>query len=202
MGKLLLASNNTGKLAEMHSILANRGLELLTPADLGIVLEVPETGKTYAENAIKKANSFAKSSGLVTLADDTGLEVDALDGMPGIHSARYVTLPGATDSDRRARLLSELQPHPRPWTARFRCIVAIAMPGRLVDTTEGVCEGEVIPDERGHHGFGYDSIFLVYSTGMTMAELQPEIKNRISHRAQAILRALPVLKHIYPQLQD
>ena len=191
--KLLIATNNKGKLKEICAILDDLEFELLSPADLGLELEVVEDGQTYAENAAKKALAFSQASGLISLADDSGLEVDALDGAPGLHSARYSTLPNATDADRRATLLLNLSRYPRPWVARFRATVAIAGPGRSVELVEGICPGEIIPEERGRGGFGYDPIFLLTDLNKTMAELEMEEKNRLSHRGQAVQRAIPIL---------
>ena len=184
--KLLIATNNQGKLEEIHAILKNVEVELLSPADMGLELDVEEDGQTYAENATKKALAFSQASGLISLADDSGLEVDALDGTPGLHSARYSTLPNATDADRRATLLLNLSRHPRPWAARFRATIAIAGPGGGVKLAEGICPGEIIPEERGTGGFGYDPLFWVPELGQSFAELPSERKNAISHRARAM----------------
>jgi XTP/dITP diphosphohydrolase len=194
--KLLLATNNRGKVAEIKALLNGLGIQLLTPAGLGLQLEVAEDGATYAENASKKASVFARLSGLVSLADDSGLEVDALDGKPGLHSHRFAPQPGATDADRRRFLLSRLSRRPRPWTARFRATVAIALPSGEVRLATGECEGEIIPEERGSGGFGYDPIFLLPELGRTMAELGMEEKNRLSHRARAVQNAIPILKEV------
>ncbi len=191
--KLLIATNNQGKLKEIRAILGDLELELISPADLGLEVDVEEDGQTYAENATKKAIAFFQASGLTSLADDSGLEVDALDGAPGLHSARYSTLPNATDADRRATLLLNLSRYPRPWTARFRATVAIAGPGSSVKLAEGTCPGEIVPEERGRGGFGYDPIFLVERLGKTMAELEMGEKNRLSHRGQALQNAIPIL---------
>ena len=191
--KLLIATNNQGKLEEIRVILKNLEVQLLSPADIGLELEVEEDGQTYAENAAKKALAFSRASELISLADDSGLEVDALDGAPGLHSARYSTLPNATDADRRATLLLNLSRHPRPWAARFRATIAIAGPGRSAQLVEGICPGEIIPEERGTGGFGYDPIFLIKELGKTMAELEMDEKNRLSHRGRALRKAIPVL---------
>lgn len=196
MTKLLLATNNHGKLREFLHIYQDLPLELLIPSQLNLVMEVEENGKTYAENAELKAKAFARASGLLTLADDSGLEVDALDGRPGIHSARYSSLPGANDADRRTFLLKNLQGKSRPWTARFCCVIAIAKPSGEILFAEGICPGEIIPEERGEQGFGYDPIFLLPELGLTMAELPVEEKNRISHRARAALAAEPILRSL------
>ncbi len=190
--RLLLATNNPGKLQEMQAILQGLGIALIKPADLGLALEVEEDGQTYAENAAKKARAFAQASGLVSLADDTGLEVDALEGLPGLRSKRFGHAP-FTDANRRAYLLEQLAGKPRPWRARFRATVAVASPGGSVKFAEGTCLGEIVPQERGTGGFGYDSIFFIPEANATMAELDMETKNRLSHRGQAVRNALPIL---------
>lgn len=193
MKKLLIASSNPGKLHEIHALLDDLGITLVTPDDLMISLEVEEDGATYAENASRKALAFARLSGLLTLADDSGLEVDALNGMPGLHSARFSPLPKATDVDRRSYLLDKLKGRSQPWSARFRCMIALATPAGEVQFTEGVCQGEIIPTERGQAGFGYDPIFLIPELGKTMAELTMEEKNRLSHRSRAVQAVRPLL---------
>lgn len=190
---LLVATTNLGKVGEIQALLGDSGWELVLPVDIGLILDVVEDGRTYAENAALKARAYAQAGGLVALGDDSGLEVDALDGAPGLHSARYAPFPGARDAERRVLLLRNLQPKPRPWLARFRCAVAVATPQGDLRLAEGVCEGEIIPHERGSNGFGYDPIFLLPELGRTMAELRMEEKNRLSHRARAILAARPIL---------
>lgn len=196
MFKLLLATNNPGKLEEMQALLADLDLELLTPRMLGLSLEVEENGETYAENAQLKAVAFGRASNLVTMADDSGLEVDALGGAPGLHSARYAPQSGASDADRRAYLLSNLQGKDLPWLARFRCMICLVTPTGQVHFSEGICPGEIIQQERGHNGFGYDPIFLLPELGLTMAELRMDEKNRLSHRARAVIAARPVLLNL------
>jgi len=193
MPSLLLATHNPGKRREMEALLRHPLLELLDLATVGISHTVEETGTDYAANARLKAVTYAKASGLWTLADDSGLEVDALGGAPGLNSARLLG-PSRTDAERRQALLALLQPHPRPWLGRFRCVVALASPNGDIDLAEGTCPGEVIPEERGEHGFGYDPIFLVAGLGRTMAELPLAEKNRISHRARAVKALLPTLR--------
>ena len=199
---LLLGTNNPGKLKELRALLGGLiGVELVTPADLNLRLEIPERGASYAENAAIKARAFARASGMVTLGDDSGLEVDALNGAPGMFSARYSPKPGATDADRRAYLLENLAGYPRPWSARFRCHIAVASPASSASEVElrlaaGVCEGQVIPEERGTGGFGYDPIFLLAGRELTMAELGEAEKNRLSHRARAVEAALPILREV------
>jgi XTP/dITP diphosphohydrolase len=186
MKKLLIATNNPGKLSEITDLLKKIPIQLLTPHDLEIDMDVDETGGTYDENAILKAEAFMKASGLASLADDTGLEVDALDGAPGLHSKRYAPDPGATDADRRKLLVKNLEKYPRPWRARFICSVALTQPDGSTQLAQGACEGEIIPDERGTQGFGYDSIFYFAELGKTMGELDLPEKNLVSHRARAV----------------
>jgi len=190
---VLLATTNPGKLREMRSLMEHVVLRLADPAMLGLTLQVEESGEDYAENARLKAQAFATASGWFTLADDTGLEVDALEGAPGLHSARLLQ-PGASDAERRARLLELLAPCPRPWPARFRCAMALAGPDGRIDLASGECLGEIVPSPRGEAGFGYDPLFEVEHTGRTMAELALPEKNQISHRARALQALLPVLR--------
>lgn len=194
MEKLLLATGNPGKVRELRALLAPLEVQLVAPPDLGLRLDVPERGATYGANAARKALAFARAAGMPALADDSGLEVDALGGAPGLRSARYDPTPGATDADRRARLLGALAAHPRPWRARFRCVVAFATPDDLHALAEGVCPGEIVAVPRGEGGFGYDPIFQVSGEGRTMAELGPARKNEVSHRARAVRGALPFLE--------
>jgi XTP/dITP diphosphohydrolase len=194
MQKLLIASTNQGKQREIQALLSGQGIRLLTPDQLNLTLAVSEDGDTYAANASLKAQAFARVSGLIALADDSGLEVDCLDGAPGVRSARYAPFPGATDADRRKRLLAALAHFPRPWRARFRCVVALADPRARLHLAEGSCEGEMIPVERGQNGFGYDPIFLLPGLGRTLAELELSEKNQLSHRASAVQAALPELR--------
>jgi len=192
--KLLIATTNRGKLAELSDLLKGLPFEIVTPADLGLNIDVEETGDSYAANAILKAESFSLQSGLLTIADDTGLEVDALAGRPGIHSARYVDGPEATDAARRAKLLRELNNFPRPWTAHFHCSVAVAGPGLQPRVFEGNAFGQIMPEERGEFGFGYDCLMILDGVGKTLAEMQMDEKNRYSHRAAAVKAALPYLR--------
>ena len=177
----------------MEGILSGIPLDLVIPAQLGMDLTVIENGKTYAENAAHKALAFSEASGLVTLADDSGLEVDILNGKPGLYSHRFAPLPNATDADRRVYLLQKLLRHPQPWKAHFHCTIAIATLDGKIQYADGDCPGEIIPDERGSNGFGYDPIFYIEEFKLTMAELETPIKNQISHRARAIQAALPIL---------
>jgi XTP/dITP diphosphohydrolase len=142
--KLLIASGNRGKLREIRAILSDVPVNLLMPADLGLDLEVVEDGSTYAENAALKARAYCDLSGMITMADDSGLEVDALDGQPGLYSARYSPKPGATDADRRAYMLANLAGKERPWLAHFHCTIAIALPGGAIFYAEGDCPGQIV----------------------------------------------------------
>ncbi|GJQ35462.1 MAG: non-canonical purine NTP pyrophosphatase [Anaerolineaceae bacterium] len=196
MKKLLIATNNQGKIAEFQELLTGSGIDFVTPAQINLELEVDEDGSTYRENAAKKAIAFAQASGLISLADDSGLEADALAGAPGLYSARYSPKPGANDRDRRNFLLKNLRDKPRPWKAHFHATIAVAKLNGEVEFAEGDCYGEIIPEERGMGGFGYDPIFLLTGLGKTMAELDTAEKNRLSHRARAVMAAMPLLNKI------
>ena len=194
--KLLLATNNQGKLAEFRHLLGGCGWQLVTPRDVGVQLDVDETGQTYLENATLKAVAFARTSGLTSLADDSGLEVDALDGRPGILSARYA---GAdlTDGERVAALLEELAGvSEKARAARFRCVIAIATPAGEVQSVEGTVEGRIAAGPRGENGFGYDPIFELPERGLTVAELPASEKHAVSHRGVAARNARKLLENI------
>lgn len=194
MTKMLLATSNPGKVTEYRELLGGVSVEITFPANAGVELEVEETGETFEENARIKALAYAQASGLLALADDSGLEVDALGGAPGVRSARYGG-PGTSDADRYMILLEEMaNVLEEDRTARFRCVVAVASPGGDVVTADGVCEGKIGFAPRGVHGFGYDPVFVVEGYGgKTLAELAPDVKNRISHRARAVAAVLPDL---------
>ena len=196
--KLLVATHNRGKLVEYQQMFGNLPLELVTLNEVGIPDDVEETGTTFAENARLKAIAYAQHSGLLTLADDSGLEVDALGGEPGVYSKRYAG-EGKSDAERIVFLLDKLRTVPQgKRSARFRCAIAIASPDGKLFETDGTCEGEIIFAPRGTHGFGYDPIFYFPRRGVTMAELPPEEKNRVSHRAQAAMHAKTILEKIVP----
>ena len=178
--RLVIASGNTGKLREYRELLAGVGVELVA-----FDSEVEEVGETYAQNAQLKAETGAARSGLPALGDDSGVEVEALDGFPGIRSARL----GPTQEQRTAELLRRLEGKPRPWKARFVCVLALADPGHPIQFFEGECRGEIVPEWRGQAGFGYDPVFLVPGTGKTFGEMPAEEKRLYSHRARAV-RAL------------
>jgi XTP/dITP diphosphohydrolase len=186
MRQLLLASRNPHKLREFSEILGrNYAVRDLSGESEAPVIE--ETGKTFAENAILKAVGISKRFPGLVVADDSGLEVDALGGAPGVYSARYAG-PNATDAENIARLLSELRKSRKedPFKARFRCVLAVAREGKVLNTIDGVSEGTIVDSPRGKSGFGYDPIFQPTGSTETFAELSPEKKNEISHRARAI----------------
>ena len=195
--QLLIATGNPGKMVEIKEILHPLSLSLCSPLDLDLALKVKETGQTYSENARLKAKAYINAAGLPVLSDDSGLEVDALNGAPGLFSARFSPKKNANDADRRNYLIQQLAGKPRPWRAKFYCTAILALPdGRHFETT-GCCKGVIIPEERGSTGFGYDPVFLLPKYGKTMAELGPEIKNKISHRARALQAMLPFLRQVY-----
>ena len=177
----------------MRELLSGFGLSLVTPSDLGISRDVEETGNTYEENAAIKARAFASASGLLTLADDSGLEVDALGGAPGVRSARYSTTGSDGDNvDLLLKNLSQVSDEAR--TAKFVCVVAVAWPSGETEFCRGECEGAITRERRGEGGFGYDPVFLPSGRDVTMAQLTMDDKNRISHRARAVRKAIPVIK--------
>ena len=190
---LLVATGNPGKMREVSHILKGLPFRVLSLQDLGMSMTVEETGVTFAENAILKANAYCSSAGMLTMADDSGLVVDALDGRPGVLSARYGG-EGLTDPQRVELLLRELEGV--PWekrTARFRCVIALAWPGGRVETVEGVVEGVIQYEPEGCNGFGYDPIFHLPERGCTAAQLSTSDKNCISHRGQAVRKAADLL---------
>lgn len=187
MNRIVLASNNAGKAREIGAMLAGLGIEVLPQSRFGVV-DVEETGLTFVENAILKAREAARVSGLPALADDSGLEVDALHGAPGIYSARYAGVPG-DDAANNAKLLEALAHcSEEQRTARFQCLLVLMRHGE--DPTpwifQGTWEGRVLHAPRGENGFGYDPLFFVPTEGCSSAELAPEVKNRLSHRGQAL----------------
>jgi XTP/dITP diphosphohydrolase len=195
--KLLVATHNPGKMREYRQLLQDVPLDLVSLDDLGIAEDVDETGNTFAENAWLKAHTYARLSGLLTLSDDSGLEVDALGGEPGIHSARYGGDSCATDEDRVKLLLSKLEQV--PWdqrTARFRCVIAVdGLAGRQVSVVGSVA-GMIQYEPRGDEGFGYDPVFYLPSYQQTMAQLPLAEKNRISHRSDAARKSVEILKKL------
>ena len=197
--KLLLATNNQAKVREYRSLLQDIPYEMVTPAEQGINTEVSEVGESLEENARLKATALAAESQLLALADDSGLEVDALGGEPGHLSARYAG-EGASDIERINYLLARLKEV--PWekrTARFRCVIAIAIPDGRVELYCGECPGFITFEPRGEQGFGYDPVFYLPGLDKTMAELPPAVKNQVSHRGQAARKACHVLKGLKAQ---
>ena len=193
---LLLATTNRGKIEELASLLESLNISLVTPDQLHFELEVEENGCSYEENAVLKATAYSRKSGLPALADDTGLEVDALDGQPGLFSARFVDGHKASDWQRRLKLLSELLDKPQPWHAKFRCCVALALPDGEVYTAYGEVAGQIITEDRGQMGFGYDPLFFISQAGKTMAECTLEEKNQLSHRALAVKAIIPQIRKL------
>ena len=194
--KLLVATNNRGKLREYAELLKAIPFELTTLSEQGITEEVEETGSNLKQNAIHKATAYAKLSGLTTMADDSGLEVDALGGEPGPLSRRYAG-ENVSDQGRNDYLLAKLRDIPREKrTARFRAVIAIAFPDGKVKTAEGVCEGIIAFGAKGEGGFGYDPIFYLPDIDKHMAELSLAEKNKISHRAKAAQKARRILERL------
>ena len=195
MAKLLLATNNQGKVHEYKMLFRDLSYELVTLAEQEIA-PVSEVGESLEENARLKAIAYAAQSQLLALADDSGLEVDALGGEPGPLSARYAG-EGVSDADRINYLLSRLKDVPWPQrSARFRCVIAVATPEGEVELCSGECYGFITSEPRGEHGFGYDPIFYLPELGKTMAELSLEIKNQVSHRGRAASKAYQVLERL------
>jgi XTP/dITP diphosphohydrolase len=191
--RLLIATTNRGKVREYVDLLAGLQFEPVDLADVGINDDVDETGTTYEENAILKARAYALQSGLLTLADDSGLEVAALDGRPGVYSARY-----ASDSPTRIhKLLAEMKIVPDDQRrARFQCVIALAWPSGRTEITQGSCEGWIAHEPRGTHGFGFDPLFYMPEYNATMAELPESFKNTISHRAHAAQKMRLILERV------
>jgi XTP/dITP diphosphohydrolase len=199
MPKLLLATSNPGKTREYRLLLDGLGYEITTLADVGITKIVTESQNSYEENARVKAIAYAKLSRLLTLADDSGLEVDALEGGPGVKSARFAG-KAATDANRVSLLLARLDAV--PWekrTARFKCVIAVATPGGQCQTCYGECAGIIALEAKGRNGFGYDPVFFLPEEGKTLAELPLKTKNQISHRARASQKARRILRQLQIQ---
>ena len=193
---LLIATHNMGKVREYRALLAHLPFAIRSLADVGVDVDVAETGATFAENALLKARAYAQLSGQLTWADDSGLAVDALDGWPGVHSARHAG-PDATDADRIDALLLRLaEVEPQQRTAAFHCVVAIATPDGRAWTTSGQCAGVIIDTPTGAGGFGYDPVFYVPPLGLTFAQLTPQQKNAISHRGIAARKAAALLARL------
>jgi XTP/dITP diphosphohydrolase len=196
LSRLLIATNNQGKVREYQELLEGTRFELVTPRQQGLQLDVAETGNTFEENARLKAVAFCRAAGLLTLADDSGLEVDVLHGEPGIRSSRYAG-EGASDADRVNYLLTKLREVPtEKRTARFRCFIAIALPDSRIFFASGECRGIILSKPQGQEGFGYDPVFYFPELKKTMAELPMDIKNQISHRGRAAAEACKILQSL------
>ncbi|KKK38284.1 nucleoside-triphosphate diphosphatase [Mesobacillus campisalis] len=186
MEEVIIATKNSGKAKEFERIFASKGLQVKTLLDFPEIEEVEETGSTFEENAILKAETIANQLGKMVIADDSGLEVDALEGRPGVYSARYAGNEKNDEAniDKVLEELAGVSGNRR--SARFCCVLAVARPGAPTLTFAGACEGEILEERRGSHGFGYDPIFFATEKGKSMAELLPDEKNKISHRAKAL----------------
>jgi XTP/dITP diphosphohydrolase len=193
--EVVIATRNSGKFREIQAILSPLGLKILSLRDFPDTPEIIEDGQTFEENAVKKAAAVARQTGRTAIADDSGLAVDALQGRPGVFSSRYAG-EGATDAERYRKLLREMAGIPRGERgAIFICAMAVASPQGKVEVVTGECRGEIAFAPKGSRGFGYDPVFYLPERGKAMAELEPEVKNRISHRA----RALEKLKQLLPE---
>lgn len=194
--KLLIATSNPDKLREIRHVFADLDVELITLAEFGDVPEAVEDGLTFEDNAVKKALHYSRLTGEWTLADDSGLEVDALDRRPGVNSARFAGAEqdSAANNAKLIACLRDVPPEKR--SARFRCAIAVSDEGRILATASGTIEGVIIDEPRGQHGFGYDPHFLLPELGQTTAELDPAYKNRISHRGQALRNIRPKLEAV------
>jgi XTP/dITP diphosphohydrolase len=188
--ELVVASTSQGKLREIRDALRSLAVEVHSLDDVGWVGEIPETGETFEANAIQKAETVCRALGRPVLADDSGLEVEALGGAPGVYSTRFAG-PDTTEDQRNRELVRLLRQTglPPPWPARYRCVLALAIPGRATELFGGECRGAIIPEARGTGGFGYDPIFLLPERGVTVGEITLEEKQAVSHRGRA-LRAL------------
>lgn len=196
MRKLIVATKNKGKMKEIEEILAGLPYEVVSMEDAGISQDIDEYGSTFEENALIKAKEIAEITGEMVMADDSGLEVDFLNGAPGIYSARYAG-EGASDSDRNHKLLNALKDVPfEKRTARFVCAIAVVFPEGESFTVRGTCEGYIGFEPRGNHGFGYDPLFFIQEYHKTVAEMSSEQKNQISHRGSALRQMLKKLKEL------
>jgi len=196
MKEVIIATKNPGKAREFEHIFASRGIKVLTLLDFPEIPEVEETGTTFKENAILKAEAVSQALNKMVIGDDSGLMVDALEGRPGIYSARYAGEP-KNDQNNTDKVLSELQGvREGERSARFYCALAVAIPGQETWTVSGTCEGRILEERRGTNGFGYDPVFYVPEKGLSMAELSSDEKNNISHRANALKKLDVILDSI------
>ena len=202
MNEVLIATNNAGKVKDFTALLKPFGINVLSLNDIEGDIDVEETGNTFEANAILKAETVAALLGKVVIADDSGLEIDALQGAPGVYSARFAG-SGKSDEDNIDKVLEKLVLVPEEErTARFRCVLAVAGPGMETETFSGSCEGLILSERKGENGFGYDPIFYVPVKNRAMAELSPEEKNEISHRGAALVKLQEKLPQLIKELSD
>lgn len=202
MKEVIIATKNPGKAKEFEHIFSSRGITVRTLLDFPEIPEVEETGLTFEENAILKAEAVSKALGKMVIGDDSGLMVDALEGRPGIFSARYAGEP-KNDQNNTDKVLTELDGLPaEERSARFYCALAVAIPGQETITVSGTCEGRILEERRGSNGFGYDPVFYVPAKGVAMAELSSDEKNKISHRANALKKLDVVLDSILERAEQ
>lgn len=198
-GRLIVATKNRGKLEEIAQLFEKFPIEVVSMEQIGIYDDIEENGSTFEENAMIKARSIWNAAGEIVLADDSGLEVDYLDGAPGIYSARYAGI-GAADADKNRKLLGELEGVPADKrTARFVCAIAVIFPDGKPVTVRGTCEGIIVAEPAGGNGFGYDPLFYVPEFGMTIAQMDPDLKNRISHRGNAFRKIVGEFERFMPE---
>ncbi|MDM5330806.1 XTP/dITP diphosphatase [Neobacillus sp. CF12] len=197
MKEVIIATKNPGKAREFEHIFAPRGIEVRTLLDYPEIEDVEETGATFEENATLKAEAISQQFNKMVIGDDSGLIVDALGGRPGIYSARYAGEQPKSDQKNLEKVLDELQGvSEEERTARFYCALAVAIPGKETFTVSGTCEGRILEEQRGTNGFGYDPVFFVPEEGCAMAELSADVKNKISHRANALKKLDGILDSI------
>lgn len=193
--RVILASNNQNKLREMQAILSPLGWEILRMSDIGLAVDPDENGETFEENSKIKAVAVMEASGLPAIADDSGVEVDALNGDPGVHSARYGGEACPDDKARNRFLLKNMEQVPDgKRSGRFVSVITMAMPDGRIYSARGTLEGEILREEKGDGGFGYDPLFFIPTENLTMAEITPERKNQISHRAVALRKFVDIIK--------
>ena len=192
--KILIATTNLGKASELTKLMNALPCTFVSLGDLGITEDIEETGNTFEENAVIKSSFYAKVSGLLTIADDSGLEVDSLGGKPGIHSKRFAG-ENASDNDRVNLLLSLLSEYPliTQRAARFRCCLVLSDPEKIISASEGICEGIITSAPQGYNGFGYDPVFFIPEIEKTMAEISEKVKNEISHRGKAVKKLSEII---------
>ncbi|WHY76379.1 XTP/dITP diphosphatase [Neobacillus sp. WH10] len=202
MKEVIIATKNPGKAREFEHIFASRGIKVLTLLDFSEIPEVEETGTTFEENAILKAEAVSQALNKMVIGDDSGLMVDTLEGRPGIFSARYAGEP-KNDQNNTDKVLSELQGVPEgERSARFYCALAVAIPGQETWTVSGTCEGRILEERRGTNGFGYDPVFYVPEKGLAMAELSSDEKSNISHRANALKKLDVIIDSIIERAEQ